>query len=542
MTSYCYSRFYNVYLHCTGIIFAQFLSKAYMIRIIGLILALGYSINIFAQQKKYEFRAAWIATVVNIDFPSASLKGAQADLIKNDFIRILDMHKNLGMNAVIVQVRPAADAFYPSQYEPWSEYLTGKQGRPPMPFFNPLQFMVDETHKRGLEFHAWVNPYRAVFDVNSSSVSPTHITKLKPSWFVRYGKGRYFDPGNPEVWSYVTAVIKDMVDRYDVDAIHFDDYFYPYKENNREFPDSKSFALYNRGLAKADWRRSNVDTLIQRISTTIKQTKPYVKFGISPFGIWRNKRQDSINGSNTNGSSCYDDLYADIMLWLDKKWIDYITPQLYWEIGHAKADYITLLNWWDEHTKGRHLYIGQAYYRGAENHKGWRGKKEEMPNQIKLLRQKTNVQGSAFFSSKSFENNPYGWNDSLTNNYYANFALIPPMPWIDNTKPNAPSTKAIMNTTSTGIDVELTNNNTTDPIRQYAFYLLPKNTTDIENAQYLFDITGAVNTKWSFAFTEIPNDWQEANIAITAVDRGNNESAPASFIKLKKKNGNWKLQ
>jgi uncharacterized lipoprotein YddW (UPF0748 family) len=511
-----------------------------MVRVVGLIIALGLSIYTFAQNKKYEFRAAWIATVVNIDFPTANLKGAHSDTLKKEYIRILDMHKSLGMNAVIVQIRPAADAFYPSQYEPWSEFLTGKQGRPPMPYFDPLQFMIDETHNRGMEFHAWINPYRAVFEVAKSSVAPTHITKLKPQWFVRYGKGRYFDPGNPEVWDYVTMVIKDMVSRYDLDAIHFDDYFYPYKEGNREFPDSKSFKLFNRGLAKADWRRSNVDTLIQRLSITIKQTKPYVKFGISPFGIWRNKRQDSINGSNTNGSSCYDDLYADIMLWLDKKWIDYITPQLYWEIGHNRADYITLLDWWNNNTKGRHLYIGHAYYRGAENHTGWRGKKDEMPNQLKLLRQKNNVLGSAYFSSKSFESNPYGWNDSLINNYYANHALIPTMPWIDNTKPNAPSVKAIINTNNAGIDVELTNNDK-EALRQYVIYLLPKNSNDIENPKHVFDAIGGVHNKWALQFSEIPNDWQEASIVITAVDRGNNESSPSNYIKLKKKNGSWKL-
>jgi uncharacterized lipoprotein YddW (UPF0748 family) len=240
--------------------------------------------NSFAQslEPKHEFRAVWIATVENIDWPSK--KGLPVDQQKAEFINILDMHYKNGMNAVIVQIRPVVDAFYPSTLEPWSEYLNGKQGLPPTPFYDPLKFMIEETHKRGMEFHAWINPYRAVFNIGKSSVSPSNITKIKKEWAVTYGKFKWLDPGLPEVRQHTARVVKDIVSRYDVDAIHMDDYFYPYKEAG-EFPDGKSFAKYGNGMSRADWRRANVDSIIQLLSETIKNTNARVKFGISPFGI-----------------------------------------------------------------------------------------------------------------------------------------------------------------------------------------------------------------------------------------------------------------
>ncbi len=197
-------------------------------------------------QPKYEFRGVWIATVDNIDFPSIKFLSTESQ--KAEFINLLDMNKRNGMNAVVVQIRPAADAFYPSQYEPWSEWLTGSQGRPPSPYYDPLEFMITETHKRGMEFHAWMNPYRAVFNISKSSISPTHITKIHPEWFINYGSVKYFDPGNKEVQQYVTNVVKDVVSRYDIDAIHFDDYFYPYRIAGKEFADTESYRKYGNGM------------------------------------------------------------------------------------------------------------------------------------------------------------------------------------------------------------------------------------------------------------------------------------------------------
>ena len=376
-------------------------------------------------QPKYEFRGVWIATVDNIDWP---VKGMSVDSQKAEYIRQLNMHQRNGMNAVIVQVRPAADAFYPSPYEPWSQWLTGIQGRPPSPWYDPLQFMIEEAHKRGMEFHAWCNPYRADFKVGTSSIGPSHITRLHPEWFLEYGDKKYFDPGNKKVQQYVTTVIANIVDRYDVDAVHMDDYFYPYRIAEKEFPDSINYLKYGNGMNKDDWRRSNVDSIILMISKAIKKEKAWCKFGISPFGVWRNKNKDPDGSDTKAGQTNYDDLYADILLWLKKGWIDYVAPQLYWEFGHPAAPYEVLLDWWSRHTYGRQCYIGLGIYRAGSND-AWKDS-TQLPRQIKALRNTSNINGTIYFSSKTFNRNPNGWNDSLKNNYYKAPALIPPMEWL----------------------------------------------------------------------------------------------------------------
>jgi uncharacterized lipoprotein YddW (UPF0748 family) len=388
-----------------------------------LVVMLLCSIFSFAQSPKYEFRAAWIATVDNIDWPSK--KGLPVDSQKAEFIRMIDMHKRNGMNAVIVQIRPATDAFYPSPYEPWSEWLTGTQGLPPDPYYDPLEFMITETHKRGMEFHAWCNPYRAEFIIGKSSIAPTHVTKIHPEWFLEYGGKRYFDPGNKEVQDFVTEVIRDIVTRYPVDGLHFDDYFYPYRIAGREFPDSASFRKYGTYMLKDDWRRSNVDSIILKLSKMIRSTRPLCRFGISPFGVWRNIDKDP-RGSNTKaGQTNYDDLYADILLWLKEGWIDYVAPQLYWEFGHKAAPYEVLLDWWSKNTFGKHCYIGLGIYRAGSN-AAWKDP-SLLTRQIDALRKTPNIQGAIFFSGKSFYSNPNGWSDSLRLKYYAEPAEVPPL-------------------------------------------------------------------------------------------------------------------
>ena len=386
---------------------------------------------IIKAQTKPEFRGVWVATVDNIDWPS---KGNYfSDSQKTEFIKLLDMHQRNGMNAMIVQIRPATDAFYPSQYEPWSEFLTGKQGQPPMPYYDPLEFMITETHKRGMEFHAWMNPYRAVFNIATSSIAANHITKIYPDWFLTYGDKKYFDPGNKEVQQYVTNVVKDVVSRYAVDAIHFDDYFYPYRIAGKQFPDDVKFQQYGNGMNKDDWRRSNVDSIILMLSNAIKKENPKCQFGISPFGVWRNQDKDPVNGSKTNGAQTnYDDLYADILLWLKNGWIDYVAPQLYWEFGHKVAPYEILLDWWSKHTYGRNCYIGLGIYR-ANSNTAWKDI-TQLPRQIEALRNTPNIQGMIFFSSKSFNNNPNGWSDSLRLDYFKEPAKTPEMNWINSTK------------------------------------------------------------------------------------------------------------
>lgn len=375
-----------------------------------------------AQPGTKEFRGVWVATVDNIDWPSKG--NFDSDSQKAEFIKLLDMHQRNGMNALIVQIRPCTDAFYPSQYEPWSAWLTGVQGQPPSPYYDPLQFMIDETHKRNMVFHAWMNPYRAEFTLNEDLTSSTHITRLHPEWFVTYSDKKYFDPGNKEAQQYVIDVVTDVVKRYNVDAIHFDDYFYPYPVGNKKFPDDNTYQQYGKGMTKDEWRRSNTDSIIAHLYAAIKKENNKCVFGISPFGVWRNADKDPINGSKTNGSlTNYDDLYADILLWLKNGWIDYVAPQLYWEFSHRQAPFNVLLDWWSKHTYGKHCYIGIGIYKAGSN-TAWRDK-NLLPKQIEAIRSTPNVQGMAFYNSSSFERNPNGWSDSLRENYFKEKTDVP---------------------------------------------------------------------------------------------------------------------
>ena len=390
------------------------------------ILSLYYLLFCFFQyteaQTRPEFRGVWVATVDNIDWPKRG--DFNTDSQKASFIRLLDMHQRNGINALVVQIRPCTDAFFPSQYEPWSQWLTGVQGKPPSPYYDPLEFMIAETHKRKMVFHAWMNPYRAVFNVNETVLAATHITRLHPGWFLTYGDKKYFDPGNKAAQQYVTAVVKDVVSRYEVDAIHFDDYFYPYKIEGKVFPDDATYRLYGNGLSREDWRRGNTDSIIAALSVAIKNQNKHCQFGISPFGVWRNVNRDPIDGSNTNGAqSNYDDLYADILLWLKNGWIDYVAPQLYWEFGHSKAPFEVLLNWWSKHTYGKQCYIGLGIYR-ANSNAAW-SNVNQLPRQIEALRNTPNIKGMIFFSSKTFESNPKGWSDTLRLNYFKEPAAVP---------------------------------------------------------------------------------------------------------------------
>lgn len=469
-----------------------------------------------AQNPKYEFRGAWIASVENIDWPSK--RGLPVDSQKAEFIKMLDVLQRIGMNTVIMQIRPVADAFYPSSLEPWSEYLNGRQGLPPTPYYDPLKFMIEETHKRNMEFHAWCNPYRAVMNISKSSIAPNHITRIQKSWFLTYGGGteaykKYFDPGNPEARKFVTDVVKDVVTRYDVDAIHFDDYFYPYPIAGKEFPDGETYRKYGNGLSRADWRRSNCDSIILILSKTIKSIKPNVKFGISPFGVWRNKKEDP-EGSETNALTNYDGLYADILLWQKKGWIDYVLPQLYWEIGHARADYETLVEWWDNHSYGRQVYIGHGFYRAGSN-AAWKDK-NQLPRQINMLRDYENIQGSAYFSAKNFYKNPNGWNDTLRNNYYKNLALVPPMKWIDSVPPPNPFVS------KSGKNVLVKKGIKSERLRSYVVYAFTPGKADGNDAANMVKLfEGADELLLDEKFLA---QYAGKQIGVSALDWNNNES------------------
>jgi uncharacterized lipoprotein YddW (UPF0748 family) len=388
---------------------------------------------------KYEFRAVWVATVNNIDWPSKP--GLSTEQQKKEVIDILNMHSKNGMNAIILQIRPAADAFYKSDFEPWSKYLTGVQGKAPSPFYDPLQFWIEECHKRNLEFHAWLNPFR-VAQSATEPIAANHIAFKHPDWIVNYGDKLYFDPGVPQAREFVIKVVTDIVSRYDIDAIHFDDYFYPYPLKE-DFPDENSFTQYNRGflvMQKADWRRDNVDILIKTLSENIKKTKPWVKFGISPFGVWRNKADDLDGSETTAGTTNYDQLYADILKWQKNGWIDYCLPQLYWQIGHPSVDFLKLSKWWATHAYGKAMYVGQAVYKLEANSTipEWKDP-EQLVKQIQIIRQIPQLGGSAFYSSIHFKRNLLGFDQNLRDNLYRFPALVPPMPWIDSKPPELPT-------------------------------------------------------------------------------------------------------
>jgi uncharacterized lipoprotein YddW (UPF0748 family) len=496
-----------------------------------------FCVNDTLSQPKYEFRAVWIATISNIDWPSS--KYISTENQKLEFINLLDMHQRNGINAIIAQIRPSTDAFYPSPYEPWSEWLTGTQGKPPIPYYDPLEFMIWETHKRGMEFHAWMNPYRADANIGTTSIAPAHITKLNPEWFLEYGDKKFFDPGNKEVQRFVTNVVKDVVSRYNLDAIHFDDYFYPYPIAGNIFPDTASYKKYGKGLNRATWRRSNVDSIILMLSKAIKKENKFCKFGISPYGVWRNNDKDP-EGSNTKGSlSNYDDLYADILLWLKNKWIDYVAPQLYWELGHRTVGFEKLVDWWATHIYGRHLYIGHGIYRVFEaGSAAWKNP-NELPNQIKKLRGYPQVQGSVYYSSKWFARNPNGWNDSLQNNYYKYPAIIPPMPWIDNTKPPIPelNAKIVNNAESKDIVVHFSSDRLS-AAKQYAFYVFSNKGKKKDSRIYKI-LPSAKNLYLHIPAGLLPQEWKLFHISITAISKTNNESEHSKTYDLSWDNNRW---
>lgn len=363
-----------------------------------------FSASVYAQLNKRFIRGVWIATVANIDWPSQ--KGLPPEDQKQEMINLLDNVKAYNMNTVIFQIRPTADAFYKSKFEPYSHWLTGVQGQDPG--YDPLQFTIDECHKRGLNIHVWLNPYRINNDtVGYNTYAKDHIINKHPEWVINYGKAKYFNPGLDEVREFTCNVVKDIVSNYDIDAIHMDDYFYPYKIAGQEFPDSLTFAKYPRGFKnKEDWRRNNVNLIIKEINETIKSAKPWVEFGISPFAIWRNKTEDP-RGSDTKAMTNYDGLYADILLWQEKGWIDYVLPQLYFNIGYQIADYAILADWWSKYNYGANVYAGLAPYRISKNakQKEWHNSKE-LIRQIKRNMSDPNIKGEIYFSAKSLFNKP----------------------------------------------------------------------------------------------------------------------------------------
>ncbi|MFF4407019.1 glycoside hydrolase family 10 protein [Streptomyces sp. NPDC001262] len=376
-------------------------------------------------RRKREFRGMWTATVANIDWPSRP--GLAPDLQRAELLALFDTAVARRLNAVILQVRPTADAFWPSRYEPWSEYLTGHQGR--SPGWDPLAFAVREAHKRRLELHGWFNPYRVANHTDPGRLVPGHPARVHPDWVLPYGGRLYYNPGLPEVRRFVQDAMLDAVWRYDLDGVHFDDYFYPYPVSGQAFDDTAAYERHGAGFPdRAAWRRDNIDRLVRETGERIKRRKRHVQFGISPFAVWRNRTTDPRGSDTRAGVQTYDDLYADTRSWVRKGWIDYIVPQIYWEIGNRAADYAKLVPWWAETVRGTgvHLYVGEALYRAGDPAQPapWQDP-AELSRHLTLDAAHPEVQGNAYFSAKQVVSDPIGAMARVVRDHYPHRARPP---------------------------------------------------------------------------------------------------------------------
>jgi uncharacterized lipoprotein YddW (UPF0748 family) len=485
----------------------------------------------FAQSAppKREMRGAWIATFTKIDWPqTATTVTAQKSLL----LSILDHHKATGINVIYLQVRSQCDAMYPSNIEPWSADLTGLQGRAPNPLWDPLQFAIEEAHKRGMELHAWLNPYRAVSSAgNLSGFAANHVAKVHPEWLLNNGTTITLNPGIPAVRDYILTVINDILQRYDVDGIHFDDYFYP----PAGFNDDASFNADPRGFTvRADWRRDNVNLLIQRVYQSILTTKPWVKFGVSPSGIYRSSTDPSI-GSNTSAgaSQHYSAVYADSKKWLQQGWVDYIEPQVYWYIGQAGSDYNVLVPWWNDQSFGRHIYIGMAGYKVNDAASGLPWTNASMfPNEMRLNRSKPNIYGQAVYNTSSLRSTTrLGFRDSLRLFFYQHPSLQPTMPWRDNTPPAAPMA---LSASRYGDDSVVLNwtlpaaaTNELDKVKRVVVYRSESFPIDLSNANNILAITP--NDTTAFRDNSLVSG-THYYYTVTDLDHFQNESTAAATV------------
>ena len=470
--------------------------------------------TIQAQQKR-EFRGAWIQCV------NGQFKGMGTERMQKTLTYQLDELKKDGCNVIIFQVRPECDALYESSIEPWSYYLTGEQGSRPYPYWDPLQWMIEQCHKRGMELHAWINPYRA--KTKAAHVNAVnHVVVQHPEWTFQYDGLTLLNPALKQCRDYICQVVKDIVDRYDVDGLHIDDYFYPYPVPGVAISDKANFQANNYGLEnQGDWRRLNVNLFIEQLYQTVHSAKPWVKVGISPFGIYRNQKNDP-NGSRTNGLQNYDDLYADVLLWDREGWMDYCVPQLYWEIGNKAADYEELIHWWNANITKSDLYIGEDIERTA--------KFKQMARKMELHTQMPRIKGTVLWYAKAAVDNVGNYGTKLRTNYWRYPALQPTMKSIDSKAPKKPRKVQV-------IDVEgqkvlfwtaPKGEGWKDAAVKYAVYRFNQGEkVDISNTSKLVAITGETHFELPAA-----EEGRRCVYAITALDRVQNES---SYKKVKVK-------
>ena len=401
------------------------MKRTFLLSVVLLVLAIA------GAQPKREFRGAWIQCV------NGQFQGLSTEKMQQTLAYQLDVLQKDGANAIIFQVRPECDALYQSSLEPWSRFLTGQQGKAPSPYWDPLQWMIEQCHARGMELHAWINPYRAKTK-GTTSLSVNHVAVKHPDWCFDYDGQKILNPGIPENRDYICQVARDIVSRYDVDGIHMDDYFYPYPVAGVSIPDDSQFSRYSNGISdRGDWRRHNVNLFIKQFYETVHQVKPWVKVGISPFGIYRNKRSSPI-GSDTNGLQNYDDLYADILLWVNNGWLDYCVPQVYWEIGNKSADYDTLVRWWAQHAAARPLFIGEDVERTVKARHPQNPERHQQEAKQVILDQLPAVRGTVLWYAKAAVDDVGGYGTMLRQQYWRSPALQPEMPFLDKKAPKKP--------------------------------------------------------------------------------------------------------
>ena len=485
-----------------------------------LVVVCGFS-SAVAQNPKHEFRGAWMHIIGQGQYARMTTAENQAYLRHQ-----LNLLKQAGCNAVIWQIRPQADAAYHSSLEPWSRYISGTAGVAPDPDWDPLQFMITEAHNRGMELHAWINPYRVTAS-KGEMPAKGHIYYEHPEWFLSYADGKiYFDPGLPESRDFINKVVADILTRYDVDAIHMDDYFYPYPVEGVDFPDDDSYARYGNGMDRGDWRRQNVDMLIEQLHHTIQGIKPWVRFGISPFGVWRNRTSDP-DGSETDALQCYDALYADCPKWTRCGWVDYMVPQLYWELEHKRAPALELSYWWARHANDRHMYFGISAHNIMTHH--------DVPDtlcptqlnhRISLQRSLEGVHGITWWPGYTITQNFNGILDSLALHHQSTPAIIPAYTWLDSIPPL--QVRQLKQRRIAGNLVlswkEPKASGEMQRAVQYVVYRFPAGSArDFDNPANIVAVTP--HTSFSPA-KAVSGDC----FAVTALDHCNNESAPQTVV------------
>lgn len=450
-----------------------------------------------------EMRGVWIATVANIDWPSRN--NLTADQQRAELTDIFDRAANAGFNAIVFHIRPAGDAVYASTIEPWASLLTGTQGTDPG--YDPLAYAVDLAHARGMELHAWINPFRAGNRADTLRLAPTHFWRARRDVSVVYGSQIWFDPGEPAVQDHAIRVIADIVRRYDIDALHADDYFYPYQENDAQgrlidFPDSGSYARSGSTMSRGDWRRANIDRFVERLYREVHIVKPSVKVGLSPFGIWRPGNPPGITGLDA-----YATIYADARKWLQQGWVDYLAPQLYWSIASSGQSFPALLDWWiSQSTQSRHVWPGLAAYRVSDGTAS-AFSTDEIPNQIRAMRTRTAGTGHLLYNTTATLKRANPVAASITP-LYENRALVPAYPWLDSSLPPTPTVSA------SGRTIQLTPGVGETTRWWYLRYRSPNGWT----SRVVF------GTQRSFTASE-----NVERVLLNAVDAGGNTSAVVSW-------------